>query len=147
MAHWHTVSLNKNKLMNINYIGCARARVSARYHINGAIGIPKMPKKKFMTLEEHVEMGQAIKDVINATRHVLEVGTRLDVLTAKEQDRLIAAINNNRALAVRCPLEDKMFADLPWLTNDAFNVYYHTDERADAAKLRKLSENAGRRVK
>ena len=106
-----------------------------------------MPKKKFMTLEEHVEMGQAIKDVINATRHVLEVGTRLDVLTAKEQDRLIAAINNNRALAVRCPLEDKMFADLPWLTNDAFNVYYHTDERADAAKLRKLSENAGRRVK
>lgn len=49
MAHWHTVSLNKNKLRNIKYIGYARARVRARYHINGAIGIPKMTTKSKYT--------------------------------------------------------------------------------------------------
>ena len=92
------------------------------------------------TLEEHVEMGQSIKDAINAIRNVLDVGERLGVLRAKEIDRLLAAAYRNTALMkLQSRLEDEMFHDYTWLTDDAFNVYYHENERADADELRKLA--------
>ena len=97
-------------------------------------------KSKPLTLDEHVLMGQTIKDAVNAVRKVLEVGEQLDVLQAKDTDRLIATIYRNPAFEkLRCRLDDQLFTDCPWLTNDAFSVYYHDDERASANKLRQLA--------
>lgn len=97
-------------------------------------------RKKQLTLEEHVMMGQAIKDAVIAIRKVLQLGQDLDVLTAREVDRLIAAADHNPALEkLRCRLDDQLFDDCPWVTNDAFDVYYHENEQADANELRKLA--------
>ena len=96
------------------------------------------------TLEEHVEMGQAIKDAINAIRNVLDTGERLGMLKAKEIDRLCTAAYRNPAFyRLQSRLEDEMFYDYPKLTNDAISVYYHEDERADADKLRSLARKEG----
>jgi hypothetical protein len=100
--------------------------------------------RRAATLEEHVEMGQAIKDAINAIRNVLDTGERLGVLRAKEIDRLCAAAYRNPAFSrLQSRLEDEMFKDNPWLTNDAISVYYHEDERADADELRRLAHEEG----
>lgn len=96
-----------------------------------------------LTLEEHVLMGQTIKDAIKAVRKILEVGSELGALETRDVDRLIATIHRNPAFErLRCRLDDQLFEDCPWLTNEAFSVYYHDDDKADANKLR---IDAGRR--
>ena len=106
-----------------------------------------MPKKKERpTLAEHVAIGQAIKDVDKALQRVLNLAS--PYLTTKEIDKLMdmtsgALRKGNVLLSIQSRLEDEMFADYPWLTNEAIGVYYHDDEEMTAHKLRELGRQAG----
>lgn len=84
--------------------------------------------KRSHTLEEHVEMGQLIKDACNAVRAVRKYGEEHNMLKAKDVDRLIKQEYAPALTGIRSRLDDEMFHDHPYLTNDAFNVYYHDDD-------------------
>lgn len=84
--------------------------------------------KRSHTLEEHVQMGQLIKDACNAVRAVRKYGEEHDMLYAKDVDRLIRQEHAPALTNLRSRLDDEMFHDHSYLTNDAFDVYYHDDD-------------------
>ena len=102
-----------------------------------------MPRKTHRpTLEQHVEIGNAIKDYRSALLHVINITSPF--LLAKETDKLVSFFNYGATESIKSELEDIMFTDYPWLTNDALSVYYHDDERTDAAALMDLAHKAER---
>lgn len=99
-----------------------------------------MPRKKPRpTLEEHVEIGQAVKDFSRALEKLILLAAPF--ITKREQQKLTSV---DTSLSVfRSDMEDAMFHDFPYLTNDAFVVYYHNDDRADADELMRLAREGG----
>ena len=95
-----------------------------------------MPRKKKLTIEEHIELGQAFKDVENAIFNLLDVLNKTHALLAKEQDRVSAFTRGGVFMELKSQLEDCMFRDYRDLkTPAAFSVYYHCDEKADIDSL------------
>jgi len=93
------------------------------------------------TLEEHVEIGQAIKDYRKALSRVMKLMSPF--LLATENSKIGNQFNFGPIEKVKSKLEDVMFQDFPYLTHDATKVYYNEDERADAAELMRLAEEGG----
>lgn len=90
------------------------------------------------SLEEHIEIGYRLKKV---SEEIVELAYMLaPFIRSKDVDRLLnITLGSNRALSqLQSDLEDKMFADNPWLTNKAFGVYYGTmdDKPLTADELR-----------
>ena len=98
------------------------------------------------TLEQHVKIGQAGKDYQNALQRFMDLTCTLKApgsfLYAKEIDKLCSMHNMGTVGLICSRLEDVMFADFPWLSNDAFGVYYHDDEKMT---LYKLYKSAGKK--
>ncbi|MBR2804127.1 MAG: hypothetical protein IKE20_03145 [Eggerthellaceae bacterium] len=97
------------------------------------------------SLEQHVEIGQAIKDYRHALDRVMKLTCEggQGFLYVKEQGKLCRLFNDGPLEMIKSRLEGVMFADHPWLTNDATSVYYQDDERADADELREKAKAAG----
>lgn len=95
------------------------------------------------TLEQHVKIGQAKKDFKNALSRFMNLTCMTKApgqfLYAKEQDKLCNLYNVGDVDLICSRLEDVMFADFPWLSNDAFGVYYHDDEKMTLYKLHKTA--------
>lgn len=95
------------------------------------------------TLEQHVKIGQAKKDYKNALSRFMNLTCTVKApgcfLYAKEQDKLCNLANVGPVDMICSRLEDVMFADFPWLSNDAFGVYYHEDEKMTLYKLYKAA--------
>ncbi len=95
------------------------------------------------TLEQHVKIGQAVKDYRAALDRFMNqtcMGKAPgNFLYAKEVDKLCTLYNMGIVEMIKSRLEDVMFADFPWLSNDAFGVYYHDDEKMTLYKLHKTA--------
>lgn len=94
------------------------------------------------TLAQHVKIGQAIKDYRIALNRVIELTSGrngCNCLYAKEADKLCNLFNFGALESIKSRLEDVMFHDFPWLSNDAFSVYYHDDEQLTLYWLYKKS--------
>lgn len=92
------------------------------------------------SLEEHVKMGQLIKDACNAIEEIIEYGKRHKMLLPKDLERLQKQEYQSPAIEkLRCRLDDEVFRDCPWLTNAAFGVYYRNNETITADELRQLA--------
>ena len=96
-----------------------------------------------MSLEEHVEFGQAIKDAVNAIKRVIEMGNALEALEDKDIRRLSHTASANPAFdRLRCRMDGRLFSEHPYLTMDAINVYYNNDFKANADELNLLAHAA-----
>lgn len=95
------------------------------------------------TLEQHVKIGQAKKDFHRALRRFMDLTCTIKApghfLYAKETDKLCDLHNVGIVDLVCSRLEDVMFKDYPWLSNDAFGVYYHDDEKMTLYELYKTA--------
>ena len=102
-----------------------------------------MAKLDRPTLAQHVEIGQAAKNLRNALDKFMNLTCmRKDgkvFLYAKEADKLCRLYNQGAVELIKSRLEDVMFADYKWLSNDAFGVYYHDDEKMTLYRLYKES--------
>lgn len=99
------------------------------------------PRYMGHSVEEHVAMGQLIKDAMNAIHAVLAYGQDHGMLYAKDSDKLMEMEHGHSVLErLRCDLENGMFHDHKWLTSRAISIYYHQDERVDAADFAKPTE-------
>ena len=82
---------------------------------------------KPMTIEDHIELGQAIKNVLKDIDHVLKLINKHDLCYKTDTGKLI--IHCERLYdEFRCVAEDKMFREHPHLDNRAISVYYHDNE-------------------
>jgi len=95
--------------------------------------------KRKHSLEEYVVMGQLIKNANNAIAAILDYDKEHNMLVTKDIDRLIKQKNAPALANIRSRLDDKMFVDHPYLTNDAFSVFYHDDETVTADELREAA--------
>ena len=96
------------------------------------------PRYMGHSVEEHVAMGQLIKDAMNAIHAVLAYGECHGMLYARDIDQLIAMEHGHTVLErLRSDLEDGMFHEHRWLTGRAISIYYHQDEQVDAADFKK----------
>lgn len=95
------------------------------------------------TLEQHVKIGQAVKDFRDALSKLMDLTCMAkapgNFLYAKEVNKLCMLYNTGIVEMIKSRLEDVMFADFPWLSNDAFGVYYHDDEKMTLYKLYKTA--------
>ena len=96
------------------------------------------------TLEQHVKIGQAVKDYRAALTKFMNLTCLAGhapgkFLYAKEQNKLCHLFNLGAVEQIKSRLEDVMFEDYPWLSNDAFGVYYHDDEKMTLYKLYKAA--------
>lgn len=99
------------------------------------------PRYMGHSVEEHVAMGQLIKDAMNAIHAVLAYGQDHGMLYARDIDQLIDMELGHTVLErLRSDLEDGMFHEHWWLPDRAFSIYYHPDERVDAADFAKPAE-------
>ena len=93
------------------------------------------------TLEEHVEMGQLIKDACNTLYAIVKFGKEHDMIKPKDNERLMRQYSFSPAIEkLRCRLDDELFADCPWLTNDAFSVYYDNEKRVTVEELEMIAK-------
>ena len=90
-------------------------------------------KTKRPTLEQHVEIGQAIKDYRFAFAKVLRLVSPF--VLARTQDKLCQQFNFGPIELIRSELEDAMFYDFPWLSDAALSVYYGEEECVSADEL------------
>ena len=97
---------------------------------------------KSHSLEEHVQMGQLIKNVYKAIDEVIEFGRQHDMMNSKHYERLYKMRGSRALYGLQSNLDDEMFRDCPYLTNDAFGVYYHEDETVTAEYLRDCVDKA-----
>jgi len=80
-----------------------------------------------MTIEDHIELGQAIKNVLNDISCVLELINKHNLCYISDSGKLIVGCERWYE-ELRCAAEDKMFAEHPDLDNRAISVYYHNNE-------------------
>ena len=95
----------------------------------------KFKVKSKMSINDHLELGQAIKDAIVAMRHVLNLVQKFDLCLAcdvyKMEEKACYLFEDLRSSA-----EDKMFREHGELDNRAFSVYYHDDEKISLEDIR-----------